>query len=183
MRVGFLQINAQEYISNTSVYNITKKSGSRIEHSLTLNTKLIQLGQQITSLPLRYASIVIANVGDEDQEFHADDNSGERAILYLTNVENDTHGPIEFKHGGKILGSVGTYVHYNANEVHRGCKSDIQRYALALAFDSNPSKLIQTVGIAPPPSPTPSTQNNFWFWFLLIVAIILSIMYMYKPLK
>jgi hypothetical protein len=65
--------------------------------------------------------------------------------MYLTNVDSESNGPIEFKEHGKMLGKAGTYFHYSANEVHRGCKSDIDRYALAMAFDAS-SKLISTVG-------------------------------------
>jgi hypothetical protein len=98
-------------------------------------------------MPLKYASIVHAFPGeDQDQEFHRDSESGERAIVYLTDVMEATNGAIEFLDQGKLLGKAGTYAHYSANEVHRGCKSDIDRYALALAFDSDNSKVITTIG-------------------------------------
>jgi hypothetical protein len=75
-----------------------------------------------------------------------DSDSGERVIVYLTDVEDKSHGPIEFLSTGKLLGKAGTYAKYSASEVHRGCKSSIDRFALALAFDSNDSKALETIG-------------------------------------
>lgn len=134
-------------IDNFDVYNIQKKSGSRIEYSLILNNELYKLAKQISNVPLRYASIVKAEatLDGKNQEFHFDSVNGERAIIYLTDVDNELNGPIEFKKHGKILGKKGTFVHYSANEIHRGCSSNIERYALALAFNDVDNK-ITTIG-------------------------------------
>lgn len=129
------------------IYNVIQKSGSRVEYSLTLTDELKDLGRRVSDMPLRFASIVYAFPSDgPDQTFHADDNSGERAIVYLTDVSNERNGPIEFENYGKVLGKAGTFVKYSANEVHRGCSSDIDRYALALAFDDDAEKVITTIG-------------------------------------
>lgn len=131
----------------TNIYNVVKKSGSRIEYSLTLNNSLHYIASQITSIPLKFASIVLALPGTNDQKMHFDStNGGERAIIYLTDVNKETNGPIEFQEYGKVLGKAGTFVHYNADEMHRGCKSDIHRYALALAFHENNNVVIDTIG-------------------------------------
>jgi hypothetical protein len=145
MKVGFIDVTNFKY-ENYEIYNSQEKSGSRIEYSLTLNDDLINIGQQISTLPLKFASIVKANATSlgKDQEFHFDSKSGERALIYLTNVDTELNGPIEFL-TGKVLGKKGTYVHYNANEIHRGCLSDIERYALALAF-SESNEIITTIG-------------------------------------
>lgn len=150
MRIGFLEIPNFP----RDIYNIVKKSGSRIEYSIRLSDELILLASKISALPLRFASIVKAMPSKgRHQEFHSDSEDGERAIVYLTNVENDLNGPIEFKDHGKILGNAGTFIHYYANEIHRGCTSDIERFALALAFDISP-KHISTVG-----NPNPTLLN------------------------
>jgi hypothetical protein len=142
MRTGFLDV--PEFPLN--VYNTIEKSGSRTEYSLRLSEELVHLGHQISTLPLRYASLMKARASDgTDQDFHSDSSSGERAIVYLTDVLEDTNGPIEFKDHGKMLGKAGTFVHYGAHETHRGCASDIDRYALSLAFDTSDS-LITTIG-------------------------------------
>jgi hypothetical protein len=142
MKYGFID---QPNFS-VDIYNVVEKSGSRKEYSLTISDDLKQLGSQISDLPLRFASIVHAFPSTaSDQEFHSDDTSGERAIVYLTDVESESSGPIEFKEFGKILGKSGTYVKYSANEIHRGCVSDVDRYVLALAFDDS-SKEITTIG-------------------------------------
>jgi hypothetical protein len=140
--------------------------------------------------------------GSEDQDFHSDSKSGERAIVYLTDVDNDANGPIEFKDGGKILGPAGTYVHYSANAIHRGCKSNIDRYALALAFDSEET-IISTVGAGLPgctdfncpvfykrknPAPDGSTTEeccelDFVMVAILIIAIAVLIFYFTKIYK
>jgi hypothetical protein len=143
MRVGTLEVPTFPM----DIYTVREKSGSRKEYSVTMSENLKQLASQISSLPLRYASIVHAFPGeDQDQDFHKDSDSGERAIVYLTDVMEETNGPIEFLDHGKLLGKAGSYVHYPASEVHRGCKSDIDRYALALAFDKDDSKPITTIG-------------------------------------
>ena len=129
----------------SDVYNTIQKSGSRTEYSLKISPELRQIGSQISAMPLRYASVVHAMPGSEDQQFHSDSASGERAIIYLTDVTAESNGPIEFKDTGKVLGPAGTYAHYSASAVHRGCKSDIDRYALALAFD-NSEDPISTIG-------------------------------------
>jgi hypothetical protein len=145
MRVGFLDL--PEFPCD--IYNTVEKSGSRIEYSLTLSEELIELGSKISDLPLRFASVVKALPSDgKHQEFHSDSKQGERAIIYLTPVDSDSNGPIEFKEFGKVLGKAGTFVHYSADEIHRGCASDRDRYALALAFD-NSETTITTVGAAP----------------------------------
>jgi hypothetical protein len=143
MRVGTLEVPTFPM----DIYTVREKSGSRKEYSVTMSENLKQLASQISSMPLRYASIVHAFPGeDQDQDFHKDSDSGERAIVYLTDVMEETNGPIEFLDHGKLLGKAGSYVHYPASEVHRGCKSDIDRYALALAFDMDDSKAITTIG-------------------------------------
>jgi hypothetical protein len=147
MRFGFLEEIPQFPID---VYNTVQKPGSRIEYSLKLSDELIQLGNKISSLPLKFASLVKAfpSSDGQHQRFHADSQDGERAIVYLTNVDEESNGPIEFLESGKLLGKAGTFAHYSANEIHRGCASDIERYALALAFDTT-SKAITTVGVNP----------------------------------
>jgi hypothetical protein len=143
MRVGFLDVP----VFQMEVYNVVKKPGSRIEYSLKISEDLIRLGKEISKIPLKFVSLMRAfpSKGNH-QEFHADSEDGERAILYLTNVDQDSNGPIEFQSYGKLLGKAGTFVHYSANEIHRGCASDIERYALAFAFDTNNSKKITTIG-------------------------------------
>ena len=147
MKQGYL-----ESIPNfpIKIYDVKEKSGSRREYSLELSQELKDVASHISDVPLRFASLVLAYPsmqGDgTDQEFHSDSNSGERAIIYLTDVNEESNGPIEFEQYGKLLGKAGTYIHYPADEVHRGCKSDIYRYALALAFDDNVLKEITTIG-------------------------------------
>lgn len=133
-----------------NIYDVQEKSGSRREYSLEISQELKDVASHISNVPLRFASLVLAYPDSQngtDQEFHSDSNSGERAIIYLTDVNDESNGPIEFEQYGKLLGKVGTYIHYPADEVHRGCKSDIYRYALALAFDDNVSKEITTIGV------------------------------------
>jgi len=144
MKYGFIK-NLPNF--GVDVYNVIHKPGSRVEYSLTLTDELKDIGSRVSDLPLRFASIVHAQPSDgPHQQFHADDNSGERAIVYLTDVSEETNGPIEFEEYGKVLGKAGTFIKYAANEVHRGCASDIDRYALALAFDEDAAKVITTVG-------------------------------------
>ena len=147
MRIGFLD-EIPQFPMN--IYKTVKKSGSRLEYSIKLSDDLIHLGNKISSMPLKFASLVKAfpSSDGQHQDFHADSKDGERAIVYLTNVEKETNGPIEFREYGKIMGKAGTFVHYSANEIHRGCSSDIERYALALAFD-NTAKRITTIGAHP----------------------------------
>jgi len=173
MKVGFLENFS---VSNFNVYNVVEKSGSRIEYSLQLDETLIDLGKKITSIPLKYASIVLAknNPDAKDQDFHIDSSSGERAMIYLTDVENAKNGPIEFQNNQKIIGKAGTYVHYLANELHRGCKSDIDRYALAFAFDKNPNIIIDTVGVVPEVNPPPS--NTVLITSVFAIALIFIFM-------
>jgi len=143
MRQGFLELLT---LPNLEFYKTAKKSGSRLEYSIKLTKELQNLGKKFSNLPLKFASLIKAFPSNEKhQEFHADSEDGERALLYLTDVENESNGPIEFQNFGKILGKAGTFVHYSANEVHRGCASDINRYALAFAFD-NSEKTITTIG-------------------------------------
>jgi len=143
MRVGTAEIPD---LKLDTIYNIQQKSGSRVEYSLAITENLEEYGKQFSTLPLKFASLVVAEKGgDKDQEFHSDSSTGERVILYLTNVSTESNGPIEFQEYGKVLGNAGTFVHYKANEIHRGCKSDIERYALALAFDDS-NATITTVG-------------------------------------
>jgi len=139
MKQGYLEI--PDFALD--IYNTQKKTGGRTEYSLKLTDELLDLGKKITSLPLRFASLVEAHPSTEDQQFHQDSESGERALIYLTDV-HETNGPIEFKNG-KVLGPIGTFVHYRANEIHRGCASDVDRLALALAFNAD-EKEITTVG-------------------------------------
>ena len=129
-------------------YKTVEKPGSRFEYSIKLTDELKNLGKQFSTLPLKFASLIQATPSNnKHQEFHADSEDGERALLYLTDVENESNGPVEFQKYGKILGKAGTFVHYSANEIHRGCASDINRYALALAFE-NSEKTITTIGVA-----------------------------------
>jgi hypothetical protein len=209
MRIGFLEDIPQFPME---VYKTMKKSGSRIEYSIRLSDELIDLGNAISSLPLKYASLVQAFPSDgQDQQFHADSEEGERAIVYLTNVDTETNGPIEFKEYGKVLGKAGTYAHYSATEIHRGCASDINRYALALAFDST-SKIITTVGnhpcydifcppgyekvpIYPEEAPydentccqlslsDPPSENNGWRTIFIIAIVLSSLIAIYYLLK
>jgi hypothetical protein len=203
MRIGFLDELPQFPMD---IYKTVKKSGSRLEYSIKLSDDLIHLGSKISSMPLKFASLVKAlpSSDGQHQDFHADSKDGERAIVYLTNVEKETNGPIEFKEYGKIMGKAGTFVHYSANEIHRGCSSDIERYALALAFD-NTSKRITTIGAHPcsgvyceagyellDPANFPETEpydsttccqlitqsptNDAWKWILIVVA---SIVFLY----
>jgi hypothetical protein len=143
MKTGFIEIPNFP----VDIYNTLEKPGSRTEYSLKLSDELNRIAQSISDVPLRYASLVLARPGNESQDFHSDSNTGERAIIYLTDVLEDSNGPIEFEHG-KVLGPSGTYVKYSASEIHRGCSSDIDRLALALAFDSS-SKIITTIGGSP----------------------------------
>jgi hypothetical protein len=144
MRVGFLEL---EKVPKFEFYKTVEKPGSRFEYSIKLTDELKNLGKKFSTLPLKFASLIQATPSNnKHQEFHADSEDGERALLYLTDVENESNGPVEFQKYGKILGKAGTFVHYSANEVHRGCASDINRYALAFAFDSS-EKTITTIGV------------------------------------
>lgn len=145
MKQGILELLDNLSLDDFDIYNVREKSGSRIEYSLHLNDELYRLARQISDVPLRFASIIRANPFGQDQDFHFDSSTGERAIIYLTDVENASNGPIEFKDHGKILGKKGTFVHYSAYEIHRGCKSNIERYALALAFN-DVQETITTIG-------------------------------------
>jgi hypothetical protein len=144
MKQGFFETLP---IFPATVYSIQEKTGSRVEYSLELSDSIKTVASSISDVPLKFASLVLAypQENSNDQDFHSDSESGERAIIYLTDVIDDANGPIEFKKYGKILGKAGTFVHYSANEVHRGCKSDIHRYALALAFDKT-EREITTIG-------------------------------------
>jgi len=141
MRQGFLDVPQ----FSTEVYNIQEKTGTRIEYSILLSSELISFGKQITDVPLKFASIVLAKPGNINQDFHADSSTGERALVYLTDVDEKS-GPIEFE-SGPVLGKAGTYAFYKADEMHRGTKSLVDRYALALAFDDS-DKNITTIGVA-----------------------------------
>jgi hypothetical protein len=143
MRLGFLELQA---FPTFDIYNTVEKPGSRLEYSVKLTDEIRDLGKKISNVPLKFVSLMKAFPSNGNhQEFHADSEEGERAMLYLTDVEKESNGPIEFKEYGKILGKSGTFVHYSANEIHRGCTSDIDRYALAFAFDSS-DKNITTIG-------------------------------------
>jgi hypothetical protein len=142
MRQG--QIDVPNVVPN--IYNVQAKTGGRTEYAITVTDELSSIGNKFTDMPLVYASIVVAKPGLVDQDFHADSASGQRAIIYLTDVDRDS-GPIEFENG-PVLGAAGTYAFYNANEIHRGSKSATDRYALALAFDDY-SKNITTIGATP----------------------------------
>jgi hypothetical protein len=174
MKIGKLILPKLNY----KIYKSIKKEGSRIEYSIEINNELISIGKKISFLPLKYASIVLAlKTGTQDQTFHKDLESGERAIIYLTDVLKDSNGPIEFQDGGKVLGPAGTYVHYSANDTHRGCKSDIHRYALALAFDEDPLVHIKTIGMAPL-NETNNSEIGFktfkWYtWVILTISLLL----------
>ena len=194
MRLGFLDI---QKFPKLDIYKVVDKPGSRIEYSIKLTEELRSIGKHFSNLPLKFASLIKASPSKEHQEFHADSEEGERAIIYLTDVEVNSNGPIEFKEYGKILGKSGTFVHYSANEIHRGCASDINRYALAFAFDES-SKTITTIGASascenytcpegslprdPAPTAPPYTEetccvtktNNLtWLWILLAFVPVL----------
>lgn len=142
MRTGLIEV--PEF--PLDVYKKVEKSGSRTEYSLRLSDELVNVGQRISSLPLKYASLMKARASEgHDQDFHSDAATGERAIVYLTDVLDDSNGPIEFQEFGKVLGKAGTFAHYSADESHKGCASNIDRYALTMAFDDS-DRTITTVG-------------------------------------
>jgi len=153
---------------HTNIYNVTEKSGNRTEFSLNLNEELKHLGNQITNKPLKFASYVLAKPGNEDQDWHKDSEEGERALIYLSDVHEE-NGPLEFENG-KVFGSKGTVIHYNANELHRGCKTNQDRMVLALAF-SNSNQIINTIGNAT------TAKKNEINWPLVIGIIILVILF------
>ena len=146
MKVNTLSLPSIEILAD-KIYESKAKSGSRYEYSLALNDDLIELGHRITTTPLKFASLVLAVPGEKSQDFHADSDNGERAIIYIDDVLSEDNGPIEFLNHGPVFGKSGTCVHYAANEIHRGTKSKTQRYALALAF-SDVDETIDTVGAA-----------------------------------
>jgi hypothetical protein len=154
MRTGFLEVPDFAW----TVSGVQEKPGSRTEHTLVLSDELHAFGKQLTDLPLKYASLMVAHNGTTDQHFHSDSSSGERAIVYLTDVTEE-NGPIEFLDYGKVTGKAGTFAHYNATEQHKGCKSDVERYALAMAFDDSDTK-ITTIG---------AVQSND---FALVVSLV-----------
>ena len=167
MRQGHLEL---PNFSGT-VYGIQEKSGGRTEYALELTNDLQEYAAQISERPLRFASLMLASPGDEDQKYHADSAQGERAIVYLSDVD-DSKGPIDFQREGPIVGPAGTFAHYDASEIHRGLSSQSDRWALTLAFDTS-NTIITTVGTGPSPS---SGDDKFKIFIVVVVALIVAYM-------
>jgi len=119
---------------HTDIITVLEKPGNRIEYALKLNEDLNAFGKEITNMPLQFASVIIAEPGEEDQLWHEDCDEGERAILYLSDVD-EYGGAVEFN-TGKVIGPSGTLIYYNANEMHRGCATNKKRAILAFAFSN-----------------------------------------------
>ncbi len=120
------------------------KPGNRIEIPLALEG-LPTLS--LSTMPLQFASLLIAFPGSKHQHFHADDQDGDRAIIYLTDVFSSRDGAIQVKGKKALVGPKGTGIFYSASTIHRGKanKSLRPRIALALAYSH---KKVQTVGIS-----------------------------------
>jgi hypothetical protein len=147
------------------------KSGNRVEYPLDLADPLVQnIQEQLNiGMPLRFASLMEARPSNgPSQEFHADSYEKRlNALVYLTDVLDESFGPIEFESVGPVLGSKGTAVIYPASEMHRGVANhaEVPRMALALAFSDSETK-IQTIGFVAPES------DNRWAFVISIIAIL-----------
>ena len=126
------------------------KSGGRTEYALPLDDTVRAIADQLNvSMPLRFASVIVARQTDEpDQPFHEDGTyDSMNAIVYLTDVPDSEYGAIEFQAEGPILGERGSAVVYGAREIHRGRSNRMsqERIALGLVF-SNDERPIRTIG-------------------------------------
>jgi len=154
------------------------KTGARVESDLnlasapvrSLETMVRQQFPQLGSKNLRFASLMKASASDaDDQAFHADASDASRynAFVYLTDVPDAAHGPIEVAGLGPVLGPAGTAVLYNATEMHRGVANhaDADRLAVAMAF-ADSSRSIDTIGGPADPLGTAS-----WVWLVILSLI------------
>jgi len=126
------------------------KTGGRTEYALPLDDTVRAVAEQLNvTMPLRFASVIVAQQTDEpDQLFHEDGTYDSiNAIVYLTDVPDSEYGAIEFQTEGAILGGRGSAVIYNAREIHRGRSNRMtqERIALGLVF-SNDERPIRTIG-------------------------------------
>jgi len=125
-----------------------KKPGNRFEYVLPLDTPWLAQFQSLSEMPLRFASILVALKGTENQDEHQDDPTelGERVIVYLTDVKTADDGALEIA-GVPQLGDRGKINRYTTRDMHRGLanKSDTPRIALGLAY-SHSTKAILTIG-------------------------------------
>jgi hypothetical protein len=143
----------------TEIKSSLEKSGNRTEYQLEINDQFIEFGKEISSKPLKFASAVLAHPGNVNQDWHSDCEEGERALIYLHDVD-EFSGPVEFE-SGKVCGTKGTVIHYNASEIHRGCSTTKSRLVLALAFSDSDSE-IQTIGGGVTATMISSTQGYFY---------------------
>jgi hypothetical protein len=152
------------------------KTGGRTEHIIKDISKYRELGRKYTSLPLRFVSIIKANKGYVDQNFHKDNNEGLRIFIYLTDVENEDSGAIDFT-SGPVIGKRGTGVIYSAGELHRGLanNSSSTRWGLAMAFSSNNNK-IKTIGV------TETVQDYSLYIIVFIILISIIFIVIIQPL-
>ena len=153
------------------------KTGNRREYRLDSNNAFVRriVDNLHIQKPLRFASLMEALPGKStSQSFHMDstNNSRTNAIVYLTDVPEESYGPIEFQGIGPVLGTRGTTAVYSANEMHRGVanQQDETRYAITMAFAESDEQ-INTIG-GPAPITAPSNNQDILFAIVLIVSLV-----------
>jgi hypothetical protein len=106
---------------------------------LNVSNEIKSKSAALDTMDMIYASIIIAkknSTGDFDA--HTDSVSPDlefvRSLTYLTDVPDDTHGPIKFSE--TVLGIKGTTVTYGSNVLHSGLPntSNDDRVALTIIF-------------------------------------------------
>ena len=113
-----------------------KLQGSREEHVLfsvygtnVLDESLKNISDQIKSefsldKTLVYASVIVAKKGSAPSSFFEEHADGEgrnfvKSLIYLTDVPDITHGPLEFG-GVPVLGNKGTTILFDSDTLHIG---------------------------------------------------------------
>lgn len=177
--VYITSLDLPEGLPITNTYII--KAGNRREYKLDTTDPFVQriVNDLHIQKPLRFASLMEALPESKlSQTFHIDSNDAKRtnAIVYLSDVKNESNGPIEFEGIGPVLGTRGTTAVYSSSEVHRGVAntSPISRYALTMAFSEDETFEIHTIGgsLLTPSEPT-SRQNVLFGVVLAVVALYL----------
>lgn len=155
------------------------KTGARFETDLdlaapqvrTLEAQLRDQFPQLGHKSLRFASLMTARPTSAlDQDFHPDSTDDGRinAFVYLSDVPDASHGPIEIAGLGPILGPAGTSVVYAATELHRGVanRADEDRVAVALAFTDS-ERPIDTIGAIV----TGTFGSSQWAFLIVLVLV------------
>lgn len=167
-------------LSNATSGRCRVKTGARKECDLQLADDAVRQLEsmvrsefpQLGSKALRFASLMNASSTSSgtSQDFHVDSHDASRvnAFVYLSDVPDASHGPLELSGYGPILGPRGTATVYPATMLHRGVANvaDQERLAVAMAFSDSDAK-IDTIGLL--------VQGTFgtsaWVWTILLSLV------------